>query len=214
MGVSKTFIKALMGWGRWPNGKFHIFALHIYEKMLGNPYFPNPPVDLAVFKAALDRFQSLMAEASYGDSRIVVQRDQLRSEIDRMLRQLGHHAEDYCEQDIYIFRTSGFEEVPSSPAPPKPLDPTRILGVEHVMKTVLKLKIKSLGRAAKHYRVAFAPEGTATDPDTWPSVDVTAVRGGVVIENLTPGIVYVFQVKVFGRLGFSDWSPAVTKMCT
>ena len=64
------------------------FALYIYQKMFGNPAFPNPPVDLSSLKAAVDRLASLIAAASYGDSRVLIERDQVRSEIHIMLRHL------------------------------------------------------------------------------------------------------------------------------
>jgi hypothetical protein len=52
MPITKRVVRVLAGWGRLAVGDFHIFALYIYQKMFGNPAFPNPPVDLSLLKAA------------------------------------------------------------------------------------------------------------------------------------------------------------------
>ena len=88
MPIAKRVVRVLVGWGRLAVGDLHIFALHIYQKMFGNPAFPNSPVDLSLLKAAVDRLASLIAAASYGDSRVLIERDQVRSEIHIMLRHL------------------------------------------------------------------------------------------------------------------------------
>jgi hypothetical protein len=73
MPIARRVVRVRVGWGRLAVGDFHIFALHIYQKMFGNPAFPNPPVDLSLLKAAVDRLASLIAAASYGDSRVLIE---------------------------------------------------------------------------------------------------------------------------------------------
>ena len=34
-----------------------------------------------------------------------------------------------------------------------------------------------------------------------------------VLNNLTPGGTYTFQVRAYGKLGYSDWSEPVNRMC-
>jgi len=36
----------------------------------------------------------------------------------------------------------------------------------------------------------------------------------VLVNGLTPGTTYVFQVRALGRLGYTDWSGTVTRMST
>jgi hypothetical protein len=34
----------------------------------------------------------------------------------------------------------------------------------------------------------------------------------VPVENLTPGTTYMFQVRAYGKLGYTDWSQPVQRM--
>jgi hypothetical protein len=40
------------------------------------------------------------------------------------------------------------------------------------------------------------------------------VRPGAVFKNLIPGTVYAFQVRAYGKSGWTQWSDIVTKMST
>jgi hypothetical protein len=39
-------------------------------------------------------------------------------------------------------------------------------------------------------------------------------KGGMLFGNLAPGIIYVFQVRIYSKAGWTDWSDPVEKMCT
>jgi hypothetical protein len=216
MPIAKHVIRILMGWGRMSVQDFYLFGMSVYQMMTSNSSaFPNPPIDLETLKTELDRFESLIAEASHRDSRVYVAQDQLRHDINNMLRRLAQHVEDICiiENDRGKVALSGFVELPSSPSS-KPLRDLRITRVEHGKTGELCPRYTSLGRAARHYLVRKAPKGTP-HPDSWP-VDLFAnAKDGALFENLTPGVVYTFQVRAFLADGsFTDWSPSVDKMCT
>jgi len=212
MPIAKRVVRVLVGWGRLAVGDFHLFALYIYQKMFGNPAFPNPPVDLSLLKAAVDRLASLIAAASYGDSRVLIERDQVRSDIHIILRQLAHYVEDQCPYDRATAASSGFDLMPPSSAARSMLPP-RITRIDHRHTGELHVRYTTVGRDARKYEVRSAKKGTP-DPDSWPIRVLPNAKDGALFDGLTPGAVYTFQVRAFSSNGFTDWSPAVDKMCT
>ena len=216
MPIAKHVIRILMGWGRMAAQDFYLFGMSVYQMMTTNSSsFPNPPIDLEMLKTELDRFESLVAETSYRDARVYMARDQLRQEINNMLRRLAQHVEHICnvENDRGKVVLSGFVAVPSSRSS-DPLRDLRITRVEHGKTGELRLRYTSLGRAAKNYVVRKAPKGTL-HPDSWPVDSFPNAKDGALFENLTPGVVYRFQVRALLADGsFTDWSPSVDKMCT
>ena len=48
-------------------------ALVIYAGMNNNPAYPNPPVDMPTFKAAIDRLQSTIHEAADGSRKAIAE---------------------------------------------------------------------------------------------------------------------------------------------
>ena len=63
----------------------------VHDKMLNNPAYPNPPVDLAGFKAAIDAYTAAAAAALDGGKSAIVTRDKRRTDAIIMLRLLGHY---------------------------------------------------------------------------------------------------------------------------
>jgi hypothetical protein len=218
MPIVKQFIRILMGWGRLSVQDFWEFAGNVCQNMAGNDKFPNPPVDPVLLKREVARLISLSAEATYGDSRVFVARDQLRGEIHFKLRQLGNYVEDLANgaedmnAGMVIVRLSGFEAMPSSRSPHKELY-ARISRVDHRRMGELIVRYPSAGRQALQYRIRFGQKGTS-DPDSWPIRVFPNAKGGALFDNLTPGVIYVFQLQIYGASGMTDWSPPVEKMCT
>jgi hypothetical protein len=48
-------------------------------------------------------------------------------------------------------------------------------------------------------------------PVTWVEETLPSKKP-VIVESLTPGTVYTFQVKALGYLGYTDWSDPVSRM--
>jgi hypothetical protein len=219
MPIAKRVIRILVGWGKKPVNDFYIFAKNICDRISEKPVlFPKPPVDLAALKAELERFISVIAQATYGDSTVIVKRDSIRSEIHVMLRQLAHYVEYLCniETDrttqMQIVAASGFEAMSSTTAAEELLS-TRIKQIDNPRTGVLRVRYKTAGRKARRYDVRMAVKG-ASDPESWPIRQFANAKDGGMYEGLTPGVVYTFQVRVMSKLGHGEWSPAVNKMCT
>ena len=72
--------------------------------------------------------------------------------------------------------------------------------------------LKAVPRA-RMYNIRFAPVPAAGAIVTWTTIEVATAKPGVPINNLMPGTIYTFQARAFGKLGFSDWSDPVNRMC-
>jgi len=60
--------------------------------------------------------------------------------------------------------------------------------------------------------VRYALAGTGGAPGPWTTVALPGPKTAT-ISNLTPGATYLFQVRAFGRLGFTNWSDSVSFIC-
>jgi len=82
----------------------------------------------------------------------------------------------------------------------------------------LLVTVKSLGKAALHYELHSASlivaAGVAPGtPGPFTTTMLTTVKQPVPFNNLTPGTVYTFQVRAYGKPGYTDWSDFVQRMC-
>jgi hypothetical protein len=214
MPIVKRFLRVMLGYSRTPNSELLLKGYRVFEGMSGNPAFPKPPVDLRTFQALLERFSSAIAEALYRDQRAIVARDTLRNEVILSLRQLGHYVEGACNNEEATLISSGFDLMPSSFASPEALPVPRLIGVEHGRTGQLLVRITPLGRKAKSYDLRHAVQPSDGKPPEWIEQKVASARARIAITDLTPGVIYIFEVRAHGQLGYTDWSPSVTKMCT
>jgi hypothetical protein len=45
------------------------------------------------------------------------------------------------------------------------------------------------------------------------TVTVSSVKKPIEFNGLTPGTIYSFQVRAYGKLGYTAWCDPVTRMC-
>jgi hypothetical protein len=179
----------------------------------GNPAYPNPPVDPAVFKGALDSYSAAVVDVvAGGGKRAITERHKQRVALTKMLRKLGHYVEANCKDDLMTLRSSGFEAAATNPVGPQPLNQPTIDKVDHGNTGQLLFKIKRVPRA-RIYEMRYASL-IGGIPGTWTILLVPSAKGPVPVNGLTPGTNYAFQVRAAGLLGYTDWSDAVTRMCT
>lgn len=148
-----------------------------------------------------------------GGSQAAIERDQCRAELTPMMRQLGHYVEIACEKNMGTLMTSGFVPVPTSFTPPQPLSRPRILRIKQRKTGELLVSFTPFYRKASRYDLRYAVSSQDGSPENWEIVVLGKARPAARVGDLTPGTTYVFQVRAFGPLGFSDWSDAVSRMC-
>jgi hypothetical protein len=208
-------IRAKIGYSKMPHTAYVVFVGMICENLRDNPYFPNPPVDLAALQANIDRYSALLSAALDRSKTVILQRNSMRRELEIMVLQLAHYVEAASRNDPAIFATSGFERQPSQHIPATPLPPARILKIGHGSNSgVVRVTFTPSLRKVKHYELRYAIQDSDAIPDTWTKELFGSVNGPVTVRNLQPGATYAFQVRALGLLGFTDWSDAATFICT
>jgi hypothetical protein len=204
-------IKVNLAFETLSNADLPTRLMAVHDAMNGNGDYPHPPVDLPVFRTKIDSF--IAANVAALDSKIArIARDTVRHELITMVRMLGHYVEANCDNDPARFASSGFTALSYTRRPPKPLDPPNVALIDQGNTGQLLIKVEP-NRDAYAYELKYAALGTAGIPGPWSTVTFTSTKVKVAVDALTPGIIYTFQARVLGRLGFSDWSNAVNRMC-
>jgi hypothetical protein len=213
MPVSKA-IRVKVGYSKKPHAAFAVFALAVYETLLGNSHFPKPPVALARLKELIDEYQTLVAAAMDRGRNAILQRNSLRRELEKLVSQLGRYVEAASNDDPAIFATTVFERrSPTRSSPQQPETP-RVLKAAHGANSgVIDLTLSpSLGKI-KMYQVRFGIQDSEEPPTDWTVEVFSNANGPVSIRNLEPRRRYAFQVRALGAHGFTDWSDSVTIIC-
>jgi len=185
----------------------------VHDKMLNNPAYPSPPVDMPGFKAAIDAYTAAVAAALEGGKAATVARDKRRTDAIIMFRLLGHYVESVCKNDMTSFVSSGFVlSTTGQRTPPRPVDVPSILAVDQGITGQLLVSVQPVARA-RTYDIRYAPDPAAGAAINWTTISAASTKPAIPINNLTKGVNYTFQVRAFGKLGFSDWSSSVERMC-
>ncbi len=185
----------------------------VHDGLLNNPAYPSPPVDMPGFKAAIDAYTAAVSAMLNGGKSATTERNKRRADVIIMLRLLGHYVEAACKNDMNTFVSSGFVPVtPGVRAPSQPVSPPLIVSVDQGSPGQLVVTIKPVTKA-RSYELRYATVAAAGAAVNWNTIVVASTKPPTPINNLTPGTNYSFQVRAFGKLGFSDWSASVERMC-
>jgi hypothetical protein len=129
-----------------------------------------------------------------------------------ILRLIGHYVEANCKGDMTTFLSSGFEAASRTKTPPQPLPQPTLIRVDQGNTGQLLVNIKPLPKA-RNYEVRYATVGAGGTPGPWTTVTIASAKQAAPINGLTTGTTYTFQARAFGKLGFSDWSDPINRMC-
>src|SRR5262245_49322955 len=212
MPVSKS-LRALVGFSRLPDWEVLVRGRRIYDCMSGNKAFRKPPVDLQDFKKQLDDFEAAIGMAVHRDKRAIALRHQKRLKVCRTIRILGHYVEEICPHDRATFISSGFEHGPTAHIGPQSLPQPLIVSIEQGNKGQLLVRLKPVGRDARHYELRVAQMDGDAPAGEWKVHQCTNARIQIPFNGLVLGATYSFQVRAYGRLGHTDWSDSRTRMC-
>jgi hypothetical protein len=208
-----NIIKPVMGFVHLGDGDLLSRLNAVHDGMLNNPFYPDPPVDMASFRAAIDAYTAASAATLDGGKSATVERDKRRSDVIIMLRLLGHYVEAACKNDMNAFVSSGFVPASTARTGPQPVSVPSIVRVDHGNTGQLVVRMQSVADA-RIYELRYAPVSPDGGGVTWTTMTLPSTKPPTAISYLTPGKIYSFQVRAFGRLGFCDWSPSVERMCT
>ena len=175
--------------------------------------FPQPPVDLKTYGSAISAYESSIPAALDGSKTAIAQKNKLRRAAVRMHGLNAKYVENNCNDEMATFLLSGFQPASTTKTPPQPLPPPIIKSVAQgansgQLKVVVGPEPKALSLVIR--RAAQPAPGAAP---VWIE-DTITTKKPVVYSNLTPGTIYLFQVKALGRLGYTDYSDTVSRMVT
>src|SRR5262245_3036365 len=102
-------IRALYGFTKAPDGEFGQLLVSALDGLTENAdIYDKTPIDLAVYRTAIDAYQALLPAALDGSKTAIAHKNRLREDALRMYVQLAHYAEANCNDDIATFLLSGF----------------------------------------------------------------------------------------------------------
>jgi hypothetical protein len=206
-------IKAVLGFTGVPDADLVSRCNAVQDGMTNNPAYPNPPIDMPGFKTAIDAYAAAVAGALDGGKAAITARDKRRGDVILMLHQLGHYVEVACKGDMNTFVSSGFVAVSRTRAPEQPVGQPVIASIDQGSNSgQLVVTIKNVPRA-RHYELRYGAVPVGGGAVNWTTLLVATTKPPAAFNNLTPGGTYSFQVRAFGKLGYSDWSDLVSRMC-
>jgi hypothetical protein len=205
-------IKAVVGFTGVPDADLVSRCNAVHDGMTNNPAYPNPPIDMPGFKAAIDAHTAAVAGALDGGTAAIVTRNKRRGDVIIMLHQLAHYVEVACKGDLNAFVSSGFVAVSTTRAPEQPVGQPEIASIEQGTSGQFIVAIKPVAKA-RHYELESGAVPAGGGTISWVTQLVATTRPPTVFSNLTPGGTYAFRVRAFGKLGYSDWSDPVSRMC-
>ena len=213
--TKSKLIKALFGFTKLSPKDLLARGNAVLAGVYGDPAYTSltPPVDKATFKSGVDSFSLLSTEALDGGRKAVAARNHQGQIVIKMLRDLAHWVEANCNEDLKTFLASGFEVASTTPAKPAPLtESIRKIGPGPNAGEIL-IVLKALAEALS-YQLRWAQAVANGTPGTWTTQNIGVTRPPTIIQGLTPGTSYVFQVRAVTKSGSTDWSDPITRICT
>src|SRR5579884_2953546 len=175
-----------------------------YDGLLNNPAYANPPVDLATYKAGIDRFNALIIDAEDGGKKAISAKDKQRVAVIRMYTQLGHYVEVACNDDSATFNTSGFTAIVKTKTVPQPLTDAKFSWIDRGPNSGQVVVKPEAQTGAVAFDVRYALEGAGGALGPWTVVTLTSAKK-LTISGLTQAGIYQFQIRALGKLGYTDW---------
>ena len=205
-------IKALTGFHGVADADVLNRGVQVQTSLTGNSHFPNPPIDLANLKAALDSFAALIPQALDGSKKVIAEKNKQRTTVIQMLRIVAGYVEMVSNGDRTVFQSSGFEAASSTRASNTPLS-EKIRKLDRGDNSGEILAWIRTVRGASSYEFRYGPSVNGVAPATWITLPLTCVKQPVTITGLTTGTTYMFQARALARNKFTDWSDPVTFVC-
>jgi hypothetical protein len=197
-----------LGFGQFPDGPLESFTGGIIKCMTGNAAYTDPVIPLTDLTAKVGVFHDALAAMAQGGTQATAYKNQVRAELIAMLKQLAYYVQNACNNDLSVLLSSGFQ-VASTNRTRLPLPQPAILLLTNPMSGQLGLRISPLANA-RSYEVRYQTGG-----GSFVAAGTFTSTRGVVVNGLTPGVVYTLQVRgVGGSTGYSDWSDPQSRMAT
>lgn len=180
--------------------------------MSGNSAFPDPRVSMEILGRALEDFRLAIQARPQGGRLATVIKNKARAKVMELLYRLASYVESKSENSLEILLSSGFPARNRSRAQvafPKAV----ILKIARGKSGQLRLLVRAIPNA-RCYEVlcaAVKPDGAHA---SWQNAGRFTNSRKILIDGLTPGQIYAFQVRAIGgSTGSGDWSDPVSHRC-
>jgi len=186
-------------------------ATAVIKGMTGNKAFPNPPVDLTAVQTALDEYIAALAATVQGGTTATAIKNNKRGVLTDFLQKLAHYVQSHCGNDREVLLSSGFSAIrPRTPS--TVADTPSIISVGNGTRTQLVVKAAAL-RRARCYELRSAVVDPGGTPGPWQPRGLFTNSRSMLVDGLTPGTNYLFQVRAVNPAGLTDWSDPVAHIC-
>jgi hypothetical protein len=180
------------------------FADNHITKITGNATYTTPSPTAVAFQAALDAFNTDLAELAAARSTVtekVTDKEGTRAALETMLNQRGGYVDDKSGGDEAKIQSAGFE-VRGTPAPIGELPaPGNLVTTTGDNEGEIDLTWNRV-RGASAYEIECKVN---TGPESWQAVKVVT-NSRFTVTALIPGTVYAFRVRAIGAAGSGAWS--------
>jgi hypothetical protein len=184
------------------------FTENVIKCMTGNAHYATPIPPLPVVTTGLGSFTTALAAAAGGGKALTAAKNEQRENLLAMLRQLAAYVQGACGNDLSWLLSSGFSAMSTNRSQTALAKPA-ILGITNGTSMALTLNVETVANARAYEVRHSVTAGTWLDGGTY-----TQARR-ILVQGLTPGTVYTFQVRaVGGATGYSDWSDPISHMAT
>jgi len=204
-------LRVNLGFANAPDHTLEEIAGAVSENLYGDAAYPTPPVTQAALDASLTAFTNAIAVQAQGGTAATADKHNKREALIGLLRQLAGYVQETHGNDMAVLLSSGFEAVSTNRAS-SPLAKPRIKDILNGNSGQLILRGTPVANA-RCFEVRYAAIGAGGAPGPWQSAGLITNSRSMPINGLTPGTMYVFQIRaVGGSTGYSDWSDAVQHM--
>jgi hypothetical protein len=200
--------KVSLGFAEFPDVNLDAFTENVLRSMTGSTIYTTPVPPLASVTTALTAFTTALSAAADGGKQATAAKNEARAALLVLLRQLASYVQGACQNDLAKLLASGFDANNTNHSQTELTTPV-LLTITNGNSTKLSLHVGPVSNA-KSYEVRHS-----STPNVWVPGGVFTQARKIVVENLTPGTMYTFQVRaVGGTTGYSGWSDPVSHMST
>ena len=181
----------------------------VYTHMKGNVKFPASPVDMAAFNAAMIALTNLHNECTLSRSTVAFAQERNQVVIvEDMLRKLGNYVDIVASGDEAVINDAGMPASKTREKNPAPAQITDITASYTGLPGTIMLAWKR-PQFSKLFRVYMSSD--PTNQSGWQLLDTITTRK-MLVENLTRGARFYFQVVPVGTAGYGPVSAPVNSI--
>lgn len=189
----QKIIKALINFSKFTDSKLEQVCKAILQAMNGNANFKVPIPTLQAIQEAVDLYSTALIEAASRDRNKIALKNQYRSQLTELMRQLGNYVNTICMGDITMLTSSGYP-LGKIPAPVHILAPKNLSILQGLNAGSIVCKISSV-KGAGGYLYEICADAVIKNGN-W--ISVPSSRTSFEFTDLEQGQKYWFRVAAVG----------------